>query len=42
MAMPKLMRLSGPVTVPQDFDIDRVDTVADCRRDGTNLGCKRS
>ena len=33
---------SGPVTVTvsQDFDIDRVDTVVDCRLESTKLTCK--
>lgn len=33
---------SGPVTatVSQDFDIDRVDTVVDCRLESTKLTCK--
>lgn len=33
---------SGPVTVTisQDLDIDRVDTVVDCRLDSTKLKCK--
>jgi hypothetical protein len=33
---------SGPVdvTISQDFDIDRVDTVVDCRLESTKLTCK--